>query len=169
MQKFFLLLALCLFGCGASDSTALMQPTSSADVGTIRQPLIKKVFDDKVPVTESFDFNTATQLDWEGPFWVSLFAWVEVEDVAAGFLLFDIHYVDPTGADRTMNFDMTTNLNLADPDQIFSTPVIGMVRQSGSSAWTLETTLAGSAGDSLVHYEILVSPHEAANVQEFSN
>lgn len=122
--------------------------------------MIQKAFTNVTPVTDTFDFNSATQLTGIGPFWVSLSGWVETADAGAGILVFGIRYRDPSGVDRDLNFNTTTNLSLVDPDGSFTTAVCTVIRESGSSMWELNSTLVGSAGTSKVSYRIVVSPND---------
>lgn len=158
MRYLLSVLLLVLFACSSESPT-----DNSSDVGSAHQSLHRRTFDAVVPANDTYSLLNSTYFTQDGfigPFWVGLSGWVVQDDPAAGALVFDITYVDPTGSTRTMNFGgVSPTLQLNDPSSFFATPAVWMIRQSGSSAWDLNIGLGGSAGDSLVHYEIMVGPN----------
>lgn len=166
-----LCLILCLLACG-SDNTTAVPDAGWENIGTVGQPLLRRTFD-VAPSTTSYDLNSADQLSQPGavgPFLVGLSAWVTSGDVSAGALLFTMNYDDPVGETREVNFTgLTPTLLLSDATSFFATPALWMIRETNTSLWQLNTTLAGSAGTSTVHYEIMLHPTDPTDWSFFSD
>lgn len=168
--KWLLVLVALVTACSSEGPSDYATPAGWENIGTLEQPMIRKVVDAATPANGTYDFNSANQLDWAGPFWISISAWVQVDDPAAGALTFEMSYADPTSQTRFADFGgASLNLVLSDPTSFFTTFPTTVVRESGSSFWQLETILAGSAGTSEYHYELMLHQHEAGNLQPFDD
>lgn len=160
---FALIVSLLAFSCSSADAHS---DDSWVEFGAVQQPMLRRTFD-VTPAADTYDFNNATQLNgngWVGPFLVGLSGWVTSSDPAAGNLIFDITYTDPTSTTRTVNFGGASPvLDLTDSASFFATQAVYMMRLSDTSAWDLNVSLFGSAGTSTVHYEILIGASTAWN------
>lgn len=162
-----------LVACSGGNNTTNVLPNPGwENIGTLNQPLLQRTFD-VTPSTTSYDLNNATQLSqsgWVGPFLVSISGWVTSSDGSAGALIFNMQYDDPTSTTRDVVFTGSApTLILSDSTSFFSTPVVSMIRETGTSLWNLDTTLAGLAGSATVHYEIMVLPDNPSDVTFFSD
>lgn len=115
--------------------------------------------DSIAPATDSLDFNLIAS--YPGPFVVGLIAWVDTDDPLAGALSFQMTHRDPTGAD-IVSPNIQGALSLSTGGARFATLMEPIVRQSGSSLWTFDTTLIGIAGSALVSYRLIHFPTGAA-------
>jgi hypothetical protein len=171
MKRLLALLIALLCACSSQDSTTSYSDLGWQNIGTLGQPLLRRTFD-VAPASGQYDFNNATQLSqtgWTGPFLIGLSGWVTADDPSAGALTFAVNYDDPTSTTRNVAFGATTNLVLSDPTSFFSTDAVWLVRESGTSLWELDTGLAGSAGTSTVHYEIMLHPTDPSDWSFFSD
>lgn len=120
--------------------------------------------DNVTPATFAVDFNNV--VDTPGPFMVGISAWVTTADALAGILLFALNYDDPTASSRQVQFaGATTQLVLADVNSQFATEMVMLNRLSGSSIWTLDTTLIALAGSAKISYRILHSSAAVGDLQ----
>lgn len=122
------------------------------------------------PATFAFDIAAESQINHVGPYKVSLVGWTFLADPLAGFLVFDMVHRTPnpnggTPVDRGSAL-ITGAINLADGTSYFSTAQDCLVRESGSSLWTLNAVLVGIAGSSKAGYSFIVEPIE---VSDYSN
>lgn len=117
-----------------------------------------KQVDAVTPANGQEDFTQITGCqDATGPHWVSFCYWIDTADaLASGAFNIDINYVDPTGQTRTIN---GPPISLQDSAGFANVAVQMVQRQTETSAWTLDLTLAGSAAGSKVSYRVM---HTAA-------
>lgn len=118
------------------------------------------------PVSGSFDFRSATQFESQGPYWISLLAWVSTPDALAGALQFGMTHRDPAGND-ILSPTLTGILVLADGTSVFSTAPEMIYLQSTTSLWTLDTTLLGLALTAKVSYRVMVHPLDPGDLSPF--
>lgn len=119
-----------------------------------------------VPATASFNFNSATQFDQPGPYWISLLAWVSTPAALAGALAFSMTHDDAAG-NTVLSPTIGGTLVLADGTAIFSTAPEMVVRLSGSSLWTLDTLLIGLASTARISYRVMVFPLDPSEFSPF--
>jgi hypothetical protein len=119
------------------------------------------------PASFSFDVAADAQIDHQGPYKVSLVACTDTADPAAGVLSFSMTHRAPNGSVTDVLSPLIVgNLILSDPNNYFSTAQDCIVRLDGSSLWTLDAVLTGSAGTSKASYWFIVEPIESTDFSD---